>query len=274
VRGHAGRGGGALRSAGAVALAIGALALAAPPATAVDEPIDRAVPPSVIDALRPGGSVDATVRTLGATELAGRAVTYGSPLLYVKLDVQQLAREPATLDGPFQVSELWDPSLTDPANTDGPYLWLVPLLAAGGPYGYALLQESGAVGSLVDGGADLGSLVHTITDLPPVRYLVATQLGGLWAVQDAGDATPVDRAAQHFLAARFPGSAPRAGLDPDELRIALREAAFTARPARVLDRRLAERVLGVALACAGGATLAIVLSRRRRPGDPDEPDAR
>ncbi len=48
-----------------------------------------------------------------------------------------------------------------------------------------------------------------------------------------------------------------------------REAAIAVRPARALDRRLVERVLGVALACAGALTLAILLPRRRPPDDPE-----
>jgi|GEM_PF-1853934 len=259
MRGRWQRAGGVAGRLAAVALAVAVLTGAAP-AAPDDEFVGHPVPDAVVESLEPGGSVAQNVAL--DTGVAGRPVSYGTPILLVRLSFQRFTDDASAQGGKLRVSEV-----SDPVNAAEAYLWLVPVLAGGKPAGSAMVHEDGGLSSITAVGDGTDPLAAAVVALPTVDYLVATQVAGTWAIRPDGRALPVDDAGRKLLAARFDRPAV-VGLSADEFRTVLHEGAVAAdaappgRPARPL----VERVLGVAMACVGVATLGLMLPRRRAAG--------
>jgi hypothetical protein len=242
-------------------LALAALAMlvltGAAPAAPDDELTAHTVPDAVVASLKPGGAL--AIDTSGL--LDRQVITFGTPILLVRLDVRRFVADEAARGGSLRVREV-----SDPTSTEDPYLWLTPVLAEGGPAGYVIVHEDGTTVAVTSSGSPDPEAAAVVA-LPPVEYLVETQIAGLWAVRPAGTVLPVDEAARKLLAARF-DRPPERGLAPDEFRAAMHAAAVAAdaaQPGR-LPRPLVERILGAALACVGVVTLGLVLPSRRRVG--------
>ena len=240
----------------AVALAIGLLTGAAP-AAPDDEITGHPVPDAGVESLRPGGAL--MIDTAGVVDR--QVISFGTPILLVRLRIQRFSADEAARGGPLRVSDV-----SDPASTEDPYDWLVPVLTGGTPTGYVIVHEDGSTQSITSAGST-DPVAAAIVALPPVEYLVQTQIAGLWAVRPAGTVLPVDDPARKLLSSRFDRPAV-AGLAPDEFRTAIHDAAVAADAGQPghLPRPLVERVLGVAMACVGVATLGLLLLRRRRAG--------